>query len=144
MKKIIYRTLALITCLNMSPVLAIAPQELGDTYAALRDDEKAYLDQLNAKKNKDSTAKDAYDSAEHDISKIEICQAALKKIDKLSLEQAQLENCQTVKLDDELYTPRRGKERAAKAKALQSQIQRYKIQARDYCPEKYLRESQHM
>ena len=103
----------------------------GTTATGLRDSEREYLKKVQAK-DQPANKKNSYPQA--DPSKYEQCQTALQKIDKLMLE------LERAKKDSAYDTT----EQQAKIQSLQSQIDRYKSQAKQFCPKDLLKLSIHL
>ena len=102
---------------------------------SLRSSEKAYLKHLRAaKKERDLSVRNQHSPYQHNYEmEYEQCQTALKKMDVLTIEIADLKSSSSVdtkKLD-------------LKIRSLDSQIKRYQTQAKEFCPRDILQDSQY-
>ena len=93
-----------------------------NTIAELRNSEKEFLEKLQTKKQSAPLTK-RDDQTQDPTPKYEECQVALKKIDKLLIEISKLKT--TPEIDEKQWKNR--------IKSIESQVERYKIQAKQFC-----------
>ena len=94
--------------------------------SGLREGEKKFLERVKEKKQSSSK-----NNLADDAKKYELCQTALTKIDKLTIE------VNALKQQSDL------EKNAQKIKYLELQIKRYRIQAKDMCSKEILQDSVH-
>jgi hypothetical protein len=121
----------------LTTIFLLANNSIAETTPGLRISEKEFLEKMQNKKQESEPNKKGnknYQYIKEDETEHSQCQTALTKIDKFTIEINELK-MQTVVDTKNLNL---------KIKSLESQIERYKIQAKQFCPKELLNQSIHM
>lgn len=120
------------TLLIFTTIFLLTNNSIAETTPGLRSSEKEFLEKIQEKKQSLQSKQNV--PTQENLSQYEQCQTALKKIDKLSLEVSQVKT--TPGVDEKQWKD--------KIKSLESQIERYKTQSKQFCSKELLNKSINM